>query len=117
MESKRHRRRPYEAELHLETFFETNEAKASKPNPISRASIVIAAIGVIVTIAWSIYLYVVARDAMAGPGLDLPIDQVYIQRCGSCHAAPPAEEFSKWGPRDWSRMLPLTMFMPGEQDQ
>ncbi len=117
MESRRHERRADQSEEQWQASSKTYDAEAREPRPISRLSLVIAAIGVVLTIAASTYLYVAAKNAMAGPGLDLPDDQLYVKRCGSYHTAPAAEEFSKCGPRDWNRNVPRTMFMPGEQDQ
>lgn len=87
------------------------------PKKMSRLSLAFATVGVVIVVAASAYLYIAARDAMAGPGLNLPDDELYVKRCGSCHAVPAPEAFGNWGSRDWARMLPLTMFMPGEQDR
>lgn len=63
------------------------------------------------------YLYQSAKSAMQeAPDPTRTIEQVYVQRCGSCHAAPPAQDFAKWE-RDWDRMAEITMFMADEKEK
>ncbi len=63
------------------------------------------------------YVYQSAKDAMQGaPDSTRSVEQVYVQRCGSCHVAPQAQAFAKWE-RDWERMAQITMFMGDEREK
>ncbi|MBI2907401.1 MAG: hypothetical protein HYX92_07090 [Chloroflexi bacterium] len=105
------------SEPEWEMFAETQRCSAPEPPPIRWRTFVFVTVGAIIAVAVTYYLYVAAQNAMAGVGLNVPPDQIYVQRCGSCHAAPPPEKFASWGPKDWDRMLPLTMFMAGEKEE
>ncbi|MBI4321812.1 MAG: hypothetical protein HY675_25240 [Chloroflexi bacterium] len=64
-----------------------------------------------------LYLYQSAKDAMQeAPDPTRSVEQIYVQRCASCHAAPPANEYANWA-RDWDRMAKITMFMADEEEK
>ena len=117
MEDREYRRRARRSESQWEISSEGYESINPEPRPIGWRTLVFVIAGAIIAAAASYYLYVAAQNAMAGVGLNLPIDQIYAQRCGSCHSAPPPEKFAQWGPRDWERNVERTMFMPGEKEE
>lgn len=64
-----------------------------------------------------LYLFQSAKVAMQeAPDPTRSVEQIYVQRCGSCHAAPPAKDYASWA-RDWDRMAEITMFMADEEEK
>ncbi|MBI2954871.1 MAG: hypothetical protein HYY30_11195 [Chloroflexi bacterium] len=73
-------------------------------------SLVVIGVGIL-------YLYQSAKGAMTeAPDPTRTVEQIYVQRCGSCHAAPPAKDYANWA-RDWDRMAEITMFMADEEER
>ena len=94
-----------------------DDTPSTEPILFGRRTWLLMIVGIIVIGVGILYLTQASKDAMKEvPSPNASVEATYLQRCGSCHAAPPAKDFAKWE-RDWDRMAAITMFMPGEQEK